>query len=426
MKTTSFRFPLVSSLSLLSLSLAASMIGCEQDVVLEKPDGNLSDSSLDSAVNEETSAEAGSCVVPATATYNGTNFLAGSAAARGLNDRYNAFTQKMRDAEASAALVPTLDELKALFSSSGDAGAGASDAGDAGDAGAAGSDPRFATSPYYAQKIDGWIAEFAAAAGKTWSPAEPPPANGGIYGAYIFNARGVDLRQAIQNGMLGATQYYSAASRLSSASLSVADVDYVLALYGASPEFPMNDRPIAQEGGVTNPDVFTARYTKRRDAGDLAKPGLYQKLKRSFISLQYSFSNPGCESVRAESIAAIKRDWEKALYATATFYLNDALKKLSTNAPTPADLAAGLHSYGEAVGLIHGFRDLPPGMAHVKTAEVDELLTLLGANPAEAITSYKLITDSATPLAKLPVAVDRIRQIQSFSTEEIESFKVNR
>ena len=75
---------------------------------------------------------------------------------------------------------------------------------------------------------------------------------------------------------------------------------------------------------------------------------------------------------------------------------------------------------------MHGFRALPRGLEHVKTAEVDELLTLLGANPAEAITSYKLITDSATPLAKLPVAVDRIRQIQSFSTEEIESFKVNR
>ena len=57
-----------------------------------------------------------------------------------------------------------------------------------------------------------------------------------------------------------------------------------------------------------------------------------------------------------EAFRTVREHWEQAMVGTAIYYLNDATKKLGAAMPTPAEYAAGMHSYGEAVPFVYGWK----------------------------------------------------------------------
>ncbi len=315
------------------------------------------------------------------------------------HDALTALMTPMKDAEASVAVTKTGAELKALWE--------------------AGSPSlKSLTSPYYATQVEGWLDAFAAATGKTWTPAEPPPADGGIYEKWIFTATGTDLRQAIEKGLFGAAHYRSAVQALA-ADTSVAGVDRALVLYGAPPTFPQDDKD------ATAPDKYTAVYAKRRD-DKTAADGMYRQIKQHFLAARAAAAvGADCTAEREAAAQGIVSTWEKVLMATVVYYANDATKKLGVDPPTDADSAAGLHGVGEIVGFVHGFRQLPATERVITDATIDQILGLLGAPPAGPVTTYKFATDGASELPKLQTVIQAVKDTYGFSDAEIESFKVN-
>jgi hypothetical protein len=376
------------------------------DASTPKQDGSTPDVTSGDASNPDANSECG-LVVPTT--YDSPNYTTNAASELQIRARFSAFLQPMKDAEGNLAVVPTAASLRALY--------------DAQDGGAP--SLRSITTPYYAGKIDGWIDTFAAAAGNSWTPAEPPTGTGGKYGANIFTERGNDLRQAIEKGMFGAAMYKHALTILNG-TLTEASVDRLVAIYGAHPSFPRNDKPATQDGGVSNPDSLIATYAKRRDPGNTTPPGLYVRIKTSLITVKAAIARgPACNAERDAAIASFKKDMERTLFATVIFYLNDSTNKFSLATPTPTNLAAALHGYGEAVGFIHGYRTLPATDRTITDAQVDTLLTTLGANPTATITSYKFVTDTATELPKFLQAIQQVTAIYAFSPQEVTAFKVH-
>lgn len=332
--------------------------------------------------------------------YDSPDYDSNTAVERDVRTRFKAFLQPMRDAEANLSIKPSESDLRALF----EAGTPSL---------------RTLTSDYYRPKADALITAFAAAAGSTWAPMSPPSGAGGKYGAYIFSADGTDLRQAIEKGLFAAAFYRHGLSLMASPS-STATVDRLIASFGAHASFP------ADTAAAQNPDEFAAAYAKRRDKRDPQSPGVYLGFKNAAIQARAAIAaGESCIAQRDEALRSLRGHWERALLATSIYYFNDAGKKIGAAAPTMADMAAGLHSYGEAVGFIHGFRSLPADSRIITDAQIDDLLTLVGAPSSGAVTSYRLVTDPAAELPKLSLAITRIAAIYGFTPAQVEDFKTN-
>ena len=379
--------------ALLVPCVLAMVIGCGDDDAAGDNPGGGGSGAVGGAGGSST------CTAKMPDTYPAADWDANTAVEADVIARFKAFQQPMKDAELSAAVKPTASALTGLF----DAGSPSL---------------RSITTPYYASKIDGLIAEFEKAAGNAWKPAEPPPVSGGIYSKNIFDARGRDLRQAIEKGMFAATTFNTAVALVASNPDAKA-VDRMLALYGAHPSFPHDDKD------PNHPDQFTAQYAKRRDDKTSANPGLYRKLKLSFIAARTTAAaGADCAADRDAAVKAIKTDWERTLMSTVVFYANDAAKKLTVDPPTDDDVAAGLHSLGEMVAFVHGYRQIDSAERTLTDQDIDDLLALLGAPATGDATSYKYATETATEVGKLPQVSAKLKAIYGFTDAEMEQFKV--
>jgi len=341
----------------------------------------------------------GTCVLTLPASYDGSKYESNAASELGLRTSFSAFTQKMKDAEADLTLQPTAAELAALF-----------------EAGAPGL--KATTSSAFQPRVAGLLAEFEASAGKSYVPQDPPEA-GGKFGNYIFSAHGTDLRQAIEKGLFGAAFYHQALALMAGA-VDETTPDRLIALFGAHPTFPADDK------AASNPDVLAAAYAERRDKKDSAQPGPYLKMKAAFIQAQAAIrAGQGCNADRDEALATLRTEWERAIFATVVFYLNDAATKLAIEPPTESTQSAGLHSYGEVIGFVSGFRGLPTSGRTITDAQLEDLLATLGAPVDAEVTSYKLVTDTASQLSALQQAAGKIASIYQFSAADLEAYKVN-
>lgn len=352
----------------------------------------------------DASVDAGPCGVPPTATYDGSAFATNAAVELGLRAQMDALLKPMKDVEtalstpdAGAPVAVTAQQLKDLY--------------------AAGTPSlKSVTTPFYQAKVDAWADEYGTAFGNVWAPAEPPPATGGQYGKWIVNARGIDLRQAMEKGSYSAAFYNHAVNVIAQGVTPVA-VDRLVAAFGAHPSFP-NDPAAAQ-----NPDVNAASYAARRDSKKPESPGPYQRAKAALIKAKVLSSVPACAAERDAAVTAFLLEWEKSTFATAIFYLNDLLQvKLGGASP---DMPAAMHAYGEIIGFVAGWKTLPADKRKVTDAQVDALLTKLLSPPDLPSTGYKLVTDTAGQLAALQGAITDIAGIYGFSAAEVESFKKN-
>jgi hypothetical protein len=344
-----------------------------------------------------------SCGLVVPTTYESANFATNTAAEAEMRTRLGALNTAMRNAEADLTITPTAAELKALF----DAGTPSL---------------RTLTTPYYAEKVDGFLEAFEAAAGKEWTPVDPPAGDGGRYGSWIFTPTGIDLRQQVEKGLFAA-MFYRHILTLLDGPITEVTIDRLVAAYGTTPAFPKNDLGPTADGGVAAPDALTALYAKRREPRD-ATAGLYTNIKRALITAKAAVARGAeCNADRDAALATFKLEYERALAATCINYLQGAATKMGAASPTQADLASALHAHGEAVAFMHGFRTLPANGRKITDAQIDDYLSTLNAPANAPATAHRFVTDTGLELAKLTQAINKLAQIYGFSSQEVAGFR---
>ncbi len=336
------------------------------------------------------------------ATYDGANYRSDVATANALRIQLNSLVNEAKRGRivTNTVFAATLEQLYTTSNPS----------------------LRDATTVYYHGLLtgtSGFFAELAKASGNAYSPGTPT-GNGGVYGGYLFDENGLELEQLIEKGLFGSLNYFQA-DQLLRGPISQPVLNQVLALYGAHPDFA--NTPTA--ANATNPDVFMANYAARRsDVNDANS--LYNQMKKAFITAQAAIK--AGESRLAErnaALADIRLLWEKINAATVINYCHSVISTMSQTAPTDAQKAAALHAYGECVGFLHGWRQLPADGKRISDVQIDELLTLLLAAPGTTPESYKFITEPGAQLPKLQDVIGRLQTIYGFTNAEVESFRNN-
>ncbi|MBL8613250.1 MAG: hypothetical protein JNL38_38270 [Myxococcales bacterium] len=396
------RFLTVGSLALVPMVLA---LACGDDTQVTLPKDGGADATLsaetgptpDAAVD----APASTCGIVIPTTYDSPQYDQNAADELALRARFDALTQPMKDiesalADAGAPPALTAAQLRALDI-------------------AGTPNLKGVTTASYQAKVDAWFDDYEAGLGAgAYTPADPPT-TGGSYGKYIMNARGVDLRQAIEKGLYVAAFYNHALAAVAAGAPTEATVDKLVAAWGAHPSFQNN------QNATQNKDVNSAGYAARRDSKDPLKPGPYQRGKAALIKAKASIAaGAKCNADRDAALKAFFAEWEKATYATVVFYYADIVAKLSVGSP---DYPGILHSWGESLGFVAGFKGLPQDKRIITDAQIDALLAkTYGADP---IQGYKLVTASIEAAGKLTSATADIKAIYGFSDAEMESFKKN-
>lgn len=330
-------------------------------------------------------------------TYPAESYATNAAAELGLRTRLETLIGKAEETGTAGARV-TAAELEALY--------------------AAGTPSVRAISTEAARAgVSEAFVKLEQASGNTWTPADPPAGTGGLWGAYVYSERGVDLPETVEKLTLGGGHYAQAASLMTDQA-TAADVDRMLALFGASPSFPMNDK------AAVDPDQFAAAYAKRRTNPAAATPGPYLAIKAAFINARAAVTGgAACAAQRAEAFAAIRDQWERALLGTTIFYLNRAATTLDLAAPTETERAGALHQLGEAVGFLRGLRAVPASARQITDAQLDQALTTLGGMTLGGAASYTYVTDPAANVGKLAAVISQLQAARQFTSEEIALYK---
>lgn len=256
-----------------------------------------------------------------------------------------------------------------------------------------------------------------ASAGSTYVPGEPQ-GQGGFLEGRVFDEFGIEPDEIIDKGMYAAV-LYNLATNYMSTSIQPSDVDKLVALFGANPSFPNSG-----SSNVAQPDVMMANYAARRDKND--GNGIYTQFKKSAIALrQYIAAGENYTAERDAALKDVKKYWELASAATVINYLHSAIGKFTLSNPTNADYASGLHAYSEGVGFIWGWKTISQSHKIITDTQIDEILGLMNAPAGANPTTYTFITDPVNQVPKLSTAIDRLKSIYGFTSQEIEDFRKN-
>lgn len=345
-------------------------------------------------------------VNPACAPADPNNYPTGTFEPNTVNEKLllsklAALNTAMASVETDPAKTVSLPELEALFSVGADS-------------------LKAKTTAYYAAQVEGTngvLGQYAAASG---SLGFMPGMTAGLWGTWIFNANGVDLRQQTDKGFMAAVQYKHLTELSRKAPVTPADVDGMVAIMNLTPAFPYD----------TPTDVGAAKYASRR-SNRTNPDNLYLTIKYASIRARAAAAKPvECAADLASALATLRGAWEKALVTTTLFYAADTKKKLAA-AATDADRAAALHALGEGIGFIHGFKGLPAQDRIITDAQIDsvlaELFALAPGTPVTGLsvaTPHRFLSDIALP-PRLDTAVALIKAVYGFTDAEVEGFKVN-
>jgi hypothetical protein len=387
------RFRALVFLGLCSSLLIAAACGDDDNTVRPRLDGGF-DATVANDGGDGSAPLACGATVPTT--YVSTGLDTNAKIEKDFREHFEELENKMRATEGvDAGATVTSTELKAIYNE--------------------GSPSLRSVSTTAAQAlIDGYLDAYGDAVGKTWTPADADKdggaAAGGKYGNFHFSKEGVDLREAIAKTLLGGALYNHVVG-LVAAPITDATIDRLLVAFGASVNFA--NRTDADAGA--DKDELIAEYASRRD--DKSQPtGIYRKIKIALLTMKAAVAaGDKCKADLDGAVATYLAEWEKASYATAIFYLNDAANKAV--APNPNGPST-LHAYAEAVGFIGSFKGVPPAKRKISDAQIDALLLKVGST-----SPYKLVTSFGERVLKLNEAVNDIAAIYGFSAAEIETFK---
>lgn len=230
---------------------------------------------------------------------------------------------------------------------------------------------------------------------------------GGVAGAYIFDEKGLDLEQVISKGLFGAFHYNQGVALL--ATPTQANLDKAVYYFGANPLFPNTNNATKS----TSPDVYLANYAARRTK---ATGGVYLDVKAGFIKAQAAIkAGSNYNKDRDEAIEAILLNWEKSNAATVINYFNDVYTKLSIVPATDANRIGGLHSLGEAIGFLGGFKGI--SKKKITDAQIDELLAKM-ENPSKFV-------GNQTEIDKILDFSKTLQSIYGFTAQDLLDFKQN-
>lgn len=392
--------------SMTAAFVAAACGDDDNNIVRTRPDGG--DASTEAGGGDAAAdGPVSSCGISLPATYDSPSYDTNASVEIGLRMKFDALLKPMKDAEndfadgGTPAVPPTKVQLTGLYTDGTP-------------------NVRSITTPFYQAKVDAWIDEYVAALGDgTWTPAggdgPTPPSDtiGGTYGKYVFNGRGVDLRQVIEKGTYIAGFYNHAAGVVAAGTPTEATIDRLVAAFGAHPSFP-GDPAAAQ-----NKDINSAAYAARRSK-DPNLTGPYPKIKVALIKAKASIAaGAKCDADRDAALKEFFSQWERSNYATVVYYFN---KVINTDLPGSKYVDA-LHAYGECIGFIGGFRTVPQDKRIITDAQIDKMLSDALAPNGGAVGAYRLETNSISAAAGLQQVISDIKAIYGFSDAEIASFK---
>ena len=270
----------------------------------------------------------------------------------------------------------------------------------------------------YAAVVNASIPELAKASGGSYDPRKSVAENGqgGVYGGYLFDETGLEFEQVIEKGLFGAMLYPKAVA-LMTADATSADVDRILALYGADPSFPNSDK-------VATPDRLLAAYAARRDKND--GNGVYTTIAAAFRKAKAAAAaGSDYNAEKLDAFTTIRTTWERALMATVVNYLLTGITTFSSTSPTDAAIASALHACGEAIGFCYGMSAVPQAQRRITDTEIQSLAALMQYAPPTGSTMYRLVTEPVTAVAQLQEAVQKIATIYGYSASDIEDFRSN-
>lgn len=402
------RTPRVLFLAASMIAVLAAAAACGDDdnnIVRTRPDGGTSSEggALDAAPDAPTST----CGISLPATYESPSYDTNAAVEIGLRMKFDAFLKPMKDAEndfadgGTPAVPPTKVQLTGLYTDGSP-------------------NVRSVTTAFYQAKVDAWIDEYVAAIGDgAWTPAggdgPTPPTDtvGGTYVKWVFSGRGLDLRQVMEKGTYIAGFYNHAAGVVAAGPPTEATIDRLVAAFGAHPSFP-GDPAAAQ-----NKDINSASYAARRSK-DPNLTGPYPKIKTALIKAKASIAaGAKCDADRDAALKEFFSQWERSNYATVVYYFN---KIINTDLPG-SKYADAMHSYGECLGFIAGFRTIPQDKRVITDAQIDKMLSDSLAPNGGAVGAYRLETNSISAAAGLQQVISDIKTIYGFSDAEMASFK---
>lgn len=265
----------------------------------------------------------------------------------------------------------------------------------------------------------GYFKGISDASGGSYSLGSPS-GQGGVYLNRLFDEYGVEYGEVIDKGLYAAA-LYNYATTFMSTSMTQADLDRVVCLFGANPSFANSG-----SSNVARPDILMANYAARRDKLSSSAPGYYSMFKNSCLRAQAAIeAGPGYASTLESSLTSLRSSWEKASAATAINYCHSTLASLSATNVDSAAIASGLHAYAECLGFIHGWKGIPQSNKIITDNEINELLLLLNAPYNLNPSSYLFVTDAVNQLPKIQSVIARLKEIYQFSDAEIEDFKTN-
>ncbi len=280
---------------------------------------------------------------------------------------------------------------------------------------------RDVSTTYFVEKMEGptgYMNELANSSGTTYTPGDMT-GEGGVYGPYLFDETGLEMEQLIEKGQFGAV-LYNHFTALISGPISAETVDQMVSIFGAHPSFPNTNNAANAEF----PDRFMANYAARRDKADGA--GLYTQMKSNFIKLQAATkAGSAYDAEKQEAVNALKLTWERINAATVINYCHGATSSLSESDPSDDQKAGALHSIGEAIGFMHGWKTMPSSAKLITDAEIDETLVHLNA-PADApSTVYAFATDPLNQLQQLQNVITKLQNLYGFTDQQIDDFRFN-
>ena len=256
-----------------------------------------------------------------------------------------------------------------------------------------------------------------ASAGGAYIPGEPQ-GQGGFLEGRVFDEYGMEPDEIIDKGMYASVLYRLATTHMST-NMTAADVDKLVALFGANPTFPNSG-----SSNVSQPDLMMANYAARRDKND--GNGIYTDFKKAAIALRaYIVAGSTFNEQRDKELKNLKKSWEEASAATVINYCHSAIARFTLSSPTNADIATGLHAYAEGVGFIWGWKTIAQQHKIITDAQIDEILVLMNAPANGTPTSYTFVTDPVNQVPKLQTVISKLQTIYSFSNQDIQDFKRN-
>jgi hypothetical protein len=228
--------------------------------------------------------------------------------------------------------------------------------------------------------FEGWMDDFALASqsfAQTASDGQAGTLTAGSGSTYLFDANGVEHKQYIEKGLMGAVFFYQALSVYFGDGKM--DVDNTTAVDAANGKYYTSmehhwDEAFGYFGVDINfptnvPDRFWGKYCNNQDATLNSNSDMMTQFLTGRAAI--SANEP---TDRDAAITAIRTEWENISAYQAMSYIDDCLGYFGS------DDGAFLHALAEAYAFAWNLRYAPTETRRMTTTEHDALMALFPSN----------------------------------------------